>query len=121
MPFPLSRERLDLEWKVLCSLCRANIDPTSRYGISLALQPVHFREPSNRIVFEEIRALGAIPRDRFRELLPARVNNRGVPDFNFDSLFAAENVTLEELKEIAGAVRALRELYQVEADSLFGA
>ncbi len=121
MPRPLSRERLDLEGRILRLLCNTKTDPTSRYGISLALLPVHFREPSNRIVFEEIRALGAIPWDRLRELLPARVNNRGVPDFNFDSLFAAENVTPEELKEIAGAVRALRELGQVETDSRFGA
>ncbi len=103
----LSRERLDLEQQVLRILCHPRTDPTSRYGISLALPSVHFREPSNRIVFEEIRAAGTIPWDRLRELLPARVNNRGVPDFDFDRLFAEENAALEDAQEMARVIRAL--------------
>lgn len=107
MPAPLTPERLALEWKILRSLCDAQTDPTSRYGISLALEPVYFREPANRIVFEEIRALGSMANDRFRELLPARVNNRGVPDFDFDRLFSADGPALKDPKEMARAIRAL--------------
>lgn len=105
----LTRERLDLEAQVLRLLCHAQIDTTSRYGISLALEPAHFHEPANRVVFEEIRALGAIPWDRLRGLLPTRVNNRGVPDFDFDGLFGAQSATLADLKKMARAVRALRD------------
>ena len=109
MAEPLSRARLDLEWQVLRSLCHPKTDATSRYGISLVLQPAHFREPSNRIVVEQIRALGAIPWNRLRELLPTRVNNRGVPDFDFDRLFASENAAFADPKEMARAIRALQD------------
>ncbi len=115
MAAPLSHERLDLEWKVLRLLSDPTTDPTSRYGISLALEPSHFRQPSNRVVYEEIRALGAMPYDRFRELLLARVNNRGVPDFPFDSLFGSEGHWGSESANLTDSPRALRDLSQREA------
>ncbi len=119
MPTPPSRERLDLEQKVLRLLCQTGIDPTSRYGISLALQPVHFRDPLNRTVYEEIRALGSVPHDRFRELLTARVNNRGVPDCDFEVLFAPETVHQGQLEDLARSVAVLKSLSQAEAGSSF--
>jgi len=44
-------------------------------------------------VFEEIRDLGSIESRRLRELLPARVTNRGFPDFDLNELLAPREVS----------------------------
>ena len=87
MSAPLTPERLAVEWKVLRLLCHARMQPSGVLAISSVIQPHHFREPSNRVVYEELLALGPVPYERLRELLTARVTRRGLPDLDFDDLF----------------------------------
>ena len=111
---PLSRERLDLEWKVLRLLCHERMRPGSALALSTVLQPRHFREPSNRIVFEELLALGAVPYARLRELLSARVTRRGLPDLNFDDLFLWPESTEDLSTEMVRAIKRLVTLSEIE-------
>jgi len=58
---------------------------------------VSFEDPLQRVVFEEIRGMGSIDSRRLRALLPARVTNRGFPDFDLDEFLAPHEVTEKEI------------------------
>jgi len=117
MPAPLTPERVALEWKALRLLCDARMQPGGVLAISSVLQPHHFREPSNRAVYEELLALGAVPHERLRELLCARVTRRGLPDLDFDGLFLWPESTPDLLTEMVRAIKRLVTLYEIEETS----
>ena len=71
-------ERSDLEFRVLRLLCQSVLSRGSRESLLRGIDPAIFLEPSHRIVYEELCALSQLPSDRLRELLPARVTNRGL-------------------------------------------
>src|SRR5207253_2583030 len=73
---------LQLERNTLRFLCSVLIKSGTRVEICKLLDPRVFEDPLQRVVFEEIRELGSIDSRRLRELLPARVANRGFPDFD---------------------------------------
>ena len=54
----------------------------------------------SRIVFEEICHLGSIDSRRLRELLPARVTNRGLPDFDLESYLAPQETSEKEIDQL---------------------
>ncbi len=101
-------ERSDLEFRVLRLLCQPVLSPESRESFLRGIDPAIFLEPSHRIVYEELCALGQLPSDRLRELLPARVTNRGFPDFDFDALLEAAPLRGKELEDAVAALRTLR-------------
>ena len=80
---------LQLERNTLRFLCSVLIKSGTRVEICKLLDPGVFEDPLQRVVFEEIRELGSIDSRRLRELLPARVTNRGFPDFDLKELLAA--------------------------------
>ena len=57
-------------------------------------------EPLQRVLFEEIRALGAIDPKRLLELLPARVTNRGFSDFDLDDLLTPKLVSEQDIERL---------------------
>ena len=59
-----------------------------------------FLDPTQRIVFEEIRALGPIDAKLLLEMLPARVTNRGFPDFDLDELLHPNLVSEEDIEKL---------------------
>jgi hypothetical protein len=71
---------LQLERDTLRLLCSVLIKSGTRLEICRLLDPAVFQDPLRRVVFEEIRALGAIESRRLREILPSKVTNRGFPD-----------------------------------------
>ena len=83
-------QRDEIELRVLRLLCAPNLPPKVRENIAAELSAALFHEPSHQIIFEEICALLRLSSDRLRELLPARVTNRGVPEFDFDALLNGE-------------------------------
>ena len=102
-------ERSDLEFRVLRLLCQSVLSRGSRESLLRGIDPAIFLEPSHRIVYEELCALSQLPSDRLRELLPARVTNRGFPDFDFDALLEAAPSRGKELEDLLAALRTLRE------------
>src|SRR6267378_7163579 len=85
--------RLHMERNTLRLLCSVLLKPGTRLEICRLLDPCVFHDPLRRAVFEEIRALGAVESRRLRELLPARVANRGFPDFNLHDFLAPHEVS----------------------------
>ena len=114
MSAPLTPERLAVEWKVLRLLCHARMQPGGVLALSSVLQPHHFREPSNRVVYEELLALGPVPFERLRELLTARVTRRGLPDLDFDDLFLWPESAGDLATEMVRAIKQLVALDEIE-------
>jgi hypothetical protein len=52
-----------------------------------------------RVIYEEIAALGAIPACRLRELLPARMTNRGFPDFELNQFLGRREGMDDEIEK----------------------
>ena len=95
-----SASRPLLERNTLRFLCSVLIKGGTRGEICRLLDPGVFQDPLRRVVFEEIRELGSIDSRRLRELLPARVTNRGFPDFDLKSFLAPQEVSEKEIDEL---------------------
>jgi hypothetical protein len=104
---PEPNRRIELERNTLRLLCSVLIKSGTRLEICRLLEPSIFQDHLKRVVFEEIRALGAIESRRLRELLPARVTNRGFPDFDLHELLAPHKVTEAEIDKLFEGVLQL--------------
>lgn len=109
MTEPTPFERRDLEFAVLRLLCQRTLEPQDRELFVGDIDPTIFSEPSHRVVYEELRALNRFPFERLQDLLPARVTNRGIPDFDFHALLKAGPLRGKELEDALAALRTLRE------------
>jgi len=112
MNLPANRQEssgsLQLERNTLRLLCSVLLKPGTRLEICRLLDPGVFHDPMRRVVFEEIRALGAVESRRLRELLPARVANRGFPDFDLHDFLAPHEVSEAEIDKLfEGVLRLL--------------
>ncbi len=99
-----------LERNTLRFLCSVLIKSGTRLEICRLLDPAVFEDPLQRVVFEEIRALGSIDSRRLRELLPARVTNRGFPDFDLKQLLAPYEVSEKEIDHLFESALQLLDL-----------
>jgi len=77
-----SREYLEND--ALRLLCSDLIPAATRVRLSGQLSNYRFCRDLARVVYEEITAPGETPARRLRELLPARMTNRGFPDFELN-------------------------------------
>ena len=100
MRIPDSDARFQLQKNTLRFLCSVLIKSGTRAEICKLLDPGVFEEPLQRVVFEEIRALGSIDSRRLRELLPARVTDRGFPDFDLDAMLAPREASGKEIDQL---------------------
>src|SRR5207247_10335310 len=89
-----------LERNTLRFLCSVLIKGGTRGEICRLLDPGVFQDPLRRVVFEEIRELGSIDSRRLRELLPARVTNRGFTDFDLKSFLAPQAASDKEIDQL---------------------
>lgn len=89
-----------LERNTLRFLCSVLIKGGTRGEICRLLDPGVFQDPLRRVVFEEIQRLGSIDSHRLRELLPARVTNRGFPDFDLHALIVPHELSKKEIDEL---------------------
>ena len=64
------------------------------------VEPSKFLEPLQRVLFEEIRALGPVDARQLLQLLPARVTNRGFPDFDLDDLLTPKLVSERDIEKL---------------------
>ena len=105
-----SYDRDDMERGALRLLCSVLIKPGTRVEICRLLDPGVFVDTLRRTVFEEIRALGFVESRRLRELLPARVTNRGFPGFDLAELLGAKLASEAEIEKLFESVLRLLEI-----------
>lgn len=113
-----SESRPLLERNTLRFLCSVLIKGGTRGEICRLLDPSVFQDPLRRVIFEEIRELGSIDSPRLRELLPARVTNRGFPDFDLESFLAPHEVTENEIDQLFESALQLLDLSNPSEESL---
>jgi hypothetical protein len=110
--------RLVLERNTLCFLCSTRIKGGTRGEICRLLDPGVFQDPLCRVVFEEICQLGAIDPRLLRELLPARLTNRGFPDFDLKSFLAPQEASEKEIDQLFESAMQLLDLSHPNEESL---
>lgn len=115
---PESNGRLQLERNTLRLLCSVLIKPGTRLEICRLLDPGVFQDLLLRVVFEEIRTLGNIESRRLRQLLPARVTNRGFPDFDLHELLAPHQATEADIDRLFESVLQLLDLSHPDEEQL---
>jgi hypothetical protein len=107
-----------LQKNTLRFLCSVLIKSGTRSEICKLLDPIVFDDPLHRVVFEEIREMGSIDSRRLRELLPARVTNRGFPDFDLNELLAPREVTEKEIDQLFESALQLLDLSHPDQERL---
>ena len=112
MHLPETSEHLAMERDALRLLCSARIQPATRAAICALLRSENFIEPMQRILFEEIAALGPVDATQLLELLPSRVTNRGFPDFDFENLLHPKWASEAEISSLFESVLRLIQLHQ---------
>jgi len=95
-----SKDKVQLERDTLRLLCSVLIKSGTRQEICKLLDAAVFHDPLQRVIFEEIRELGAIESRRLRQLLPARVTNRGFPEFDLHEFLAPHQATEEDIEKL---------------------
>jgi hypothetical protein len=95
-----SIERVAAERDLLRLLCSVLVKPVTRVELCRLVNPGKFVDATQRIVFEEIRALGQVDAKLLLQLLPARVTNRGFPDFDLDELLTPKLVSEQDIENL---------------------
>lgn len=98
-----------IERNALRLLCSDLIQPTTRVELLGLMDEELFADDLHRVVYEELRELGAIASRKLRELLPARITNRGFPDFDWKEFLGADVATENEIEELYTSVLRLIE------------
>jgi hypothetical protein len=110
-------QRIAAERDLLRLLCSVLVKPVTRVELCRLVDPSKFIDPLQRVLFEEIRALGPIDAKSLLQLLPARVTNRGFPDFDLDDLLTPKLVSEGDIEKLFQS--ALR-LIDVDEDTSEG-
>jgi len=95
-----TEKNLRQERQALRLLCSNLIRPLTRVELCKLLAPALFQDAVHRVAFEEIQTAGAIPAARLREALPARMTNRGFPDFELGDLLGQNTASESEIEEL---------------------
>jgi hypothetical protein len=93
-------EHIAAERDLLRLLCSVLVKPVTRVELCRLIDPAKFVEPVQRVLFEEIRALGPIDSKRLLQSLPARVTNRGFPDFDLEDLLTPKLVSEKDIERL---------------------
>jgi hypothetical protein len=93
-------EHTNMERDTLRLLCSVLLKPATRVEICRLLDPDSFYEPLQRVIFEEVKALGAVDAKQLLLLLPGRITNRGFPDFDIQDLLTPKLVSEQDIEKL---------------------
>jgi hypothetical protein len=111
-------ERNSLGHSTLRLLCSVLIKPGTRVEFCQMIEPTVFVDLLQRVVFEEVKSLGAVESRRLRELLPARVTLQGFPEFDLPEFLGPGGVTEQEIEKLFESVFRLVQLSDPAEESL---
>ncbi len=93
-------ERIATERDLLRLLCSVLVKPVTRVELCRLVDPAKFVEPLQGVIFEEIRSLGSVDARQLLQLLPARVTNRGFPDFDLEDLLTPKLFSEQDIEKL---------------------
>ena len=109
-------ERYTMGRDALRLLCSVLIKPGTRYEFCRMIDPKVFEEALQSIVFEEVKALGAVESRRLRELLPGRITLRGFPEFDLQEFLSPNEVSEQEIEKLFESTFRLVNLSETPED-----
>jgi hypothetical protein len=93
-------EHTNMERDTLRLLCSVLLKPATRVELCRLLESDSFYEPLQRVIFEEVKALGAVDAKQLLLLLPGRITNRGFPDFEMEDLLTPKLVSEQDIEKL---------------------
>jgi len=93
-----------LERRALRLLLSDLLQPATRVELLRLMDEELFADDLHRVVYEEMRGMGRVEARKLRELLPARITNRGFPDFDWNDFLGAKVATEKEIEELYASV-----------------
>ena len=78
---------IKVERQVLSAVCQAMQEGSVRDRARELLAGYEWRDPAHQAVFDIVMRFPGAAAGLLREQLPAKLTQRGFPDFDFDSLF----------------------------------
>lgn len=90
-------ERTRLEELILAALCQGAFDLAARNKVMHRLASYRFAMDSHQVVYRALASIPTADPQRLRELLPARVNNLGFPDTDWENLLAPRTFERDHL------------------------
>jgi hypothetical protein len=109
-----TKERDTLGRNTLRLLCSVLIKPRTRVEFCGMIEASVFLDVLQIVVFEEVKALGAVESRRLRELLPSRITLRGFPEFDLQEFLAPGEVSEQEIEELFESAFRLVELSETQ-------
>jgi hypothetical protein len=107
-----------LERDALRLLCSVLIQPVTRVELTRLLDVSLFQETMHRVLFEEIRSIGAVSSPKLRELLPGRITTRGFPDFDLTEFLSPDFVSAAEIEKLFASVLGMIEFRHREDEQI---
>ena len=107
-----------LERDALRLLCSVLIQPITRVELARLLDVSLFQETIHRVMFEEIRSIGAVSSPKLRELLPARITTRGFPDFDLREFLSPDFVSAAEIERLFASVLGMIEVRHRDSEKV---
>ena len=86
------------------------IQPATRVELLGLMDEELFVNDLHRVVFEEMRGMGQSTAREMRGLLPARITNRGFPEFDWDEFLGAKVASEKEIEELYASVLRMIEV-----------
>lgn len=118
-PTPRTHSREQMERNTLRLLCSVLVKPGTRLEICRLLRPNDFLDPLRRTAFEEVQAAGFLSSKQLRASLPARMTQRGCPNFDLDKLLAPKLASEQEIEELFESTLLLVKLSGSNDPALF--
>lgn len=110
-------EHTNMERDTLRLLCSVLVKPSTRVELCRLLAPDSFYEPLQRVIFEEVKALGAVDAKQLLQLLPGRVTNRGFPDFEMEDLLTPKLASEADIEKLFQSALRLMKLEDHDEES----
>jgi hypothetical protein len=114
MTTPQTNERHTLGRNTLRLLCSVLIKPGTRVEFCEVIDPSVFLDALQSVVFEEVKAMGAVESKRLRELLPAKITLRGFPEFDLHEFLAPSEVSEQEIEKLFESAFRLVDLSETQ-------
>jgi hypothetical protein len=86
------------------------IQPATRVELLGLMDEELFVNDLHRVVFEEMRPMGQLTAREMRSLLPARITNRGFPDFDWNDFLGSKLASEKEIEELYASVLRMIEV-----------
>jgi hypothetical protein len=93
-----------IERNALRLLCSDLLQPATRVELVGLMDEELFADELYRAMYEELREMGPIAARKLREVLPARIMNRGFPEFDWKEFLGADRATEKEIEELYRSV-----------------